>query len=210
MNMKNLTILAIAAAMVCMPSVASAQKLSSILKKAASSDVVNSVINSYVPGANSVSLPGSWTYTGAAVSLTGESVLSNVAGTAVTSGMEDKIDGYLQKIGIKSGSVSFTFNEDKTFTCTIFGLPLNGTWQINDDAKKVTLQYGKVMKYFSMTGTLTRTTEGCEMLFDADRFLSFIKTALSYAGKNSSTANTVSGLTNSYKGMKLGFKLSKK
>lgn len=208
--MKNLTILAIAAAMVCMPSVASAQKLSSILKKAASSDVVNSVINSYVPGANSVSLPGSWTYTGAAVSLTGESVLSNVAGTAVTSGMEDKIDGYLQKIGIKSGSVSFTFNEDKTFTCTIFGLPLNGTWQINDDAKKVTLQYGKVMKYFSMTGTLTRTTEGCEMLFDADRFLSFIKTALSYAGKNSSTANTVSSLTNSYKGMKLGFKLSKK
>ncbi len=208
--MKNLTVLAVAFAMVCMPSTLTAQKLSSLLKKAASSDVVNSVINSYVPGANSVSLPGSWTYTGAAVSLTGENVLSNVAGSAATSEMEEKIDDYLQKIGIKSGSVSFTFNEDKSFTCTIFGMPLNGTWQINDEAKKVTLQYGKVMKYLSMTGTLTRTTDGCEMLFDADRFLAFVKTALSYAGKSSSTANTVSSLTSSYKGMKLGYKLARK
>lgn len=208
--MKNLTVLAVAFAMVCMPSTLTAQKLSSLLKKAASSDVVNSVINSYVPGANSVSLPGSWTYTGAAVSLTGENVLSNVAGSAATSEMEEKIDDYLQKIGIKSGSVSFTFNEDKSFTCTIFGMPLNGTWQINDEAKKVTLQYGKVMKYLSMTGTLTQTTDGCEMLFDADRFLAFVKTALSYAGKSSSTANTVSSLTSSYKGMKLGYKLARK
>lgn len=208
--MKKLTVLAVAFAMVCMPSTMTAQKLSGLLKKAASSDVVNSVINSYVPGANSVSLPGSWTYIGAAVSLTGENVLSNVAGSAVTSEIEEKIDDYLQKIGIKSGSVSFTFNEDKSFTCTIFGMSFNGTWQINDEAKKVSLQYGKVMKYLSMTGTLTRTTDGCEMLFDADRFLAFVKTALSYAGKSSSTANTVSSLTSSYKGMKLGYKLARK
>lgn len=208
--MKRTTILTVAAAMVCMSSAASAQSLSSILKKVSSSDVVNTVINSYVPGANSVSLPGSWTYTGAAVSVTSDNVLSNVAGSAVTSGIESKIDGYLQKIGIRSGTVSFTFNEDKTFTCTIFGMPLNGTWQINDDAKKVTLQYGKVMKYLSMTGTLERTGEGCEMLFDADRFLSFIKTVLASAGKSSTSTGTLSSLTSSYKGMKLGFKLAKK
>ena len=93
--MKKLTVLAVAFAMVCMPSTMTAQKLSGLLKKAASSDVVNSVINSYVPGANSVSLPGSWTYIGAAVSLTGENVLSNVAGSAVTSEIEEKIDDYL-------------------------------------------------------------------------------------------------------------------
>ena len=38
----------------------------------------------------------------------------------------------------------------------------------------------------------------------------FIKTALSYAGKSSSSANSLSGLTSSYKGMKLGFKLARK
>ena len=44
--MKKLTVLAVAFAMVCMPSTMTAQKLSGLLKKAASSDVVNSVINS--------------------------------------------------------------------------------------------------------------------------------------------------------------------
>ncbi len=205
--MKRFAFAIMAAAMVLTSSAASAQRLGSFLKKVASSDVVNSVINTYVPGANAVSLPGNWTYTGAAISLSGENTLSNVAGTAVTSEIEDKADEYLQKIGVKAGTVKFTFNEDKTFSCTIFSIPLSGTWQINDEAQKVTLQYGKVMKYLSMKGTLTRTAEGCEMLFDADRFLTFIKTALSYAGKSSSTASTLSGLSSSYKGMKMGFKL---
>lgn len=207
--MKIFSIVIMAAAMVFMPVDASAQKLGNLLKKAASSDVVNSVINTYVPGANAVSLPGSWSYTGAAVSLSGETAVSNIAGTAVTSGIENKIDGYLQKIGVKPDAVQFTFNEDKTFTSTIFGINLSGTWQINDEAKRVTLQYGKVMKYLSMTGTLTRTSEGCEILFDADRFLTFIKSALSFAGKGSTAASGLSSLTSSYKGMKLGYKLAK-
>lgn len=207
--MKIFSIVIMAAAMAFMPVDASAQKLGNLLKKAASSDVVNSVINTYVPGANAVSLPGSWSYTGAAVSLSGETAVSNIAGTAVTSGIENKIDGYLQKIGVKPGAVHFTFNEDKTFTSTIFSINLSGTWQINDEAKRVTLQYGKVMKYLSMTGTLTRTSEGCEILFDADRFLTFIKSALSFAGKGSTVASGLSSLTSSYKGMKLGYKLAK-
>lgn len=207
--MKIFSIVIMAAVMVFMPVDASAQKLGNLLKKAASSDVVNSVINTYVPGANAVSLPGSWSYTGAAVSLSGETAVSNIAGTAVTSGIENKIDGYLQKIGVKPGAVHFTFNGDKTFTSTIFGINLSGTWQINDEAKRVTLQYGKVMKYLSMTGTLTRTSEGCEILFDADRFLTFIKSALSFAGKGSTAASGLSSLTSSYKGMKLGYKLAK-
>lgn len=207
--MKIFSIVIMAAVMVFMPVDASAQKLGNLLKKAASSDVVNSVINTYVPGANAVSLPGSWSYTGAAVSLSGETAVSNIAGTAVTSGIENKIDGYLQKIGVKPGAVHFTFNGDKTFISTIFGINLSGTWQINDEAKRVTLQYGKVMKYLSMTGTLTRTSEGCEILFDADRFLTFIKSALSFAGKGSTAASGLSSLTSSYKGMKLGYKLAK-
>ncbi len=211
--MKKISIVLMAAAVMFASSSASAQKLSNLLKSVASSDVVNSVVNAYVPGANSVSLPGSWTYTGCAISLTSDNVLSNVAGSAVTSGVEKKADDYLQKIGIKSGSLSFTFNEDKTFTCKVFGINLSGTWQLKDDASKVQLQYGKLMKYLSMTGTLSKTTDGCEILFDADKFLSFVKTALSFAGKSSSTTSSstsgLSSLTSSYKGMKMGYKLAK-
>lgn len=48
--MKIFSIVIMAAVMVFMPVDASAQKLGNLLKKAASSDVVNSVINTYVPG----------------------------------------------------------------------------------------------------------------------------------------------------------------
>ena len=136
--MKKINFIVLASAVMLMPVSASAQKLGSLLKKAVSSDVVNNVINAYVPGANSVSLPGTWTYTGAAVSVSGDNTISDIAGSAVTSGIEEKADSYLQKIGIRQGAVSFTFNEDKTFTCTVFGMNLNGTWQINDDAKRLT------------------------------------------------------------------------
>ena len=67
--MKKINFIVLASAVMLMPVSASAQKLGSLLKKAVSSDVVNNVINAYVPGANSVSLPGTWTYTGAAVSV---------------------------------------------------------------------------------------------------------------------------------------------
>ena len=211
--MKRISIVLAAVAVMFASSNASAQKLSNLLKSVASSDVVNTVVNTYVPGASAVSLPGSWSYTGSAISLTSDNTLTNVAGSAVTSGVEKKVDEYLQKIGIKVGTLSFTFNEDKSFTCKVFGINLSGTWQLKDDASKVQLQYGKVMKYLSMTGTLSRTTDGCEMLFDADKFLTFIKSALSFAGKSSSSTSSstsgLSSLTSSYKGMKMGYKLAK-
>jgi len=206
--MKKLSIVLLA--MGIASSVASAQNLTDILKGIASSDVVNDAINSVVPGASTVSLPGTWSYTGAAVSVSSDNTLSNLAGSAVTSGIEDKIDSYLQKIGIKSGAVTFTFNEDNSFSSTMFSLPLSGTWSLSDDSKSVTLKYGKKLKYLSMTGTLNRTSSGCEILFDADRFMKFLKTALSYAGKSSSTASSLTSLTKSYNGMKIGYTLEKK
>lgn len=207
--MKKLSVMVMAAAMILVSSTASAQKLSSLLKSISSSDVVNSVINTYVSGSSSVSLPGSWSYTGAAVSVTSDNTLSNLAGSAVTSGIESKVDSYLQKVGIKEGSVTFTFNDDKSFSSTMFGIPLSGTWQVADDSQKVTLQYGKTLKYLSMTGTLSKTTSGCEMLFDADRFMTLIKSALSLAGKSSSSVSSLTSLTKSYSGMKLGYALKK-
>ena len=49
-----------------------------------------------------------------------------------------------------------------------------------------------------------------ELLFDADRFLSLLKTVLSVAGNKSTTISAISNLSNSYDGLQLGFKLSRK
>ena len=56
-----------------------------------------------------VSLNGTYTYNGIAVSATSSEggVLTNLAGSAVTSGIETKIDEYLAKVGIKPGAMQY-------------------------------------------------------------------------------------------------------
>ena len=117
--------------------------------------------------------------------------------------------GYLEKFGLKAGTVQFTFNEDLTFTCTVRGVPLSGTWRTLDDGKSVQLQFGRTLRYLSMTGALNKTLSGCEMLFDGSKFLAFAKNVMSVIGKTGDTAATISGLADSYDKMKIGFKLSK-
>lgn len=195
---------------------AGAQNLGSILGSlggSKSGDILNTVSNvvyAFTGNTTAVSLPGTWTYTGAAVALGSENVLSNVAGAAASGTIESKVDGYLKNIGLTAGAATFTFNEDLSFSCTLRGVPLTGTWRTINDGKTVQLQFGKTLKYMNMTGTLKGTATGCEMLFEAKKFLSFMKTALAVVAKQSSTASTFSSLAENYNDMKIGFKLNRK
>ena len=174
-------------------------------------NTISKVVYAYTGNTQAVDLPGTWTYQGPALALSSEggSVLGNVAGTAVSATAENKVAGYLEKFGLKAGAVQFTFNEDLTFTCTVRNIPLNGTWRTIDDGKTVQLQFGRTMRYLSMTGALNATAIGCEMLFDGSKFLAFAKSVLSVVGKSSDTAGAISSLANSYDKMKIGFKLTK-
>ena len=204
------TLVTLAAAMLAAVSYnAQAQSLTDLLKGTKVGNVVDAVTNVVGAATNTLSLPGTWIYKGAAVDLKSDNTLSNLAGTAVTSGVETKINNAFEKVGLKEGAVTFVFNDGMSFTCTIFGKTLNGTWKQNTDENKLTLQFGQTMKYLSMTGYYKTTTSGCEILFDANRFLSFLKSALSLVGKSSSTVGAISGISNNYDGMRLGFKLEK-
>ncbi|MBR1872480.1 MAG: DUF4923 family protein [Bacteroidales bacterium] len=210
-------IIAIAAASLILAGSASAQGLGSLLggltgNSGNVSDLLNTVTNvvyAFTGNTNAVSLPGTWNYGGAAVSLGSDSVVSNLAGTAVSSGVEGKIDSYLSKIGIAPGVMTFTFNEDLTFVCTIKNIPISGTWKTLNDGDTVQLQFGKTLKFLNLTGSLKSTATGCEVLFESTKFLTFLKSALQYVAKQSSTASTFASLTESYKDMKLGFKLTR-
>lgn len=157
-----------------------------------------------------VSLNGNYTYNGVAVGLDGGNILTNVAGAAATATVESKIDGYLANVGIKPGSVKFTFNNaDNTFSCNIMNIPLSGTYKVGDGENTVTLTFGKNMKYLSMTGNLKSNLNGCEMLFPADKVLSMLKKVASIAGQASSEISSISKLADNYDHFKLGFKMSK-
>ena len=205
-------ILAIAAAAMLFAGTASAQNLGGLLGglgSALGNSKLGDTVYGYTGNLNAVSLPGNWTYTGSAISFGGENILSNVAGAAASGTAEAKVDEYLQKIGITAGSMQFTFNEDLTFTCTVKGIPVNGTWQTYDDGKRVKLQFGKTLKFLNLDGSLTNTASGCQMLFNGKKFLAFAKAIMNVVAKQSATASALSSLAGNYNDMQIGVSLRK-
>lgn len=159
-----------------------------------------------------VSLNGTYKYDGVAVSVTSSEggVLANLAGTAVTSGIEAKADEYLAKVGIKPGAMTWTFNaDDNTFVLNVAGLSLDGNYKVGEGEKTVNLTFGKKLSYLSMTGTLESGLNGAKMLFTADKAMSLIKKVAALAGQSSKEVAAVSKLADGYDNYRIGFKLSK-
>lgn len=159
-----------------------------------------------------VSLDGTYTYNGVACSAASSegNVLTNLAGTAVTAGMESKADEYLAKVGIKPGSMTFTFNAaDNSFVLNCGPLSLPGTYKVGEGEKTVTLTFGKTMKFLCMTGTLESSLSGAKMLFMADKLLDFAKKVGSQLGEKSSELKSITSLADGYDQFRIGFKLVK-
>lgn len=159
-----------------------------------------------------VSLDGTYTYNGVAISATSSdgNVLSSLAGTALTSQMEAKVDEKLAKFGIKPGSMTIIFNNsDNSFIWTVFGIPLQGTYKVGEGEKTVTMTFGKTMQYFCMTGNLNCTLTGADILFTAKKTLAFLKKVAAQVGKSNSELAAISQLTEGYDDFKIGFRLVK-
>lgn len=159
-----------------------------------------------------VSLNGSYIYDGIAVSATSSEggVLANLAGSAVTSGIEAKADEYLAKVGIKPGALKFNFNaEDNTFTMSIGSFSVPGKYKVGDGEKTVTLTFGKTLQFFCMTGNLESTLNGAKMVFPANAAVNFLKKLTNVLGENASAVKGIAKLADGYDNYKVGFKLSK-
>jgi len=173
-------------------------------------NVIDGVIGAVYSGP--ITLNGTYSYNGIAVSATSSEggIVSNLAGTAVTSGIEAKADEYLAKVGIKPGAMSFTFNSsDNTFTLNVAGLSLPGTYKVGDGERTVTLTFGKSLQFFSMTGTLESSMSGAKMLFTANKAMAFLKKIASKLGESSSQIGSIASLADGYDNFRIGFKLSK-
>ena len=159
-----------------------------------------------------VSLNGTYNYNGIAVSATSSEggIVANLAGSAVTSGIETKADEYLAKVGIVPGVVKFTFNSaDNTFVMNVGSIPLSGSYKVGEGEKTVTLTFGKTMQYFCMTGTLESSLTGAKMLFPANKTVAFLKKVAAKIGQSSSSVGAIAKLADGYDNFKVGFKMSK-
>ena len=173
-------------------------------------NILESVLGTVISQNVNVSLPGTWTYAGVASAIETENTLTTLAAGAYKEKLESKMDGYLKKVGIVPGVATISFNNDNTFTiASATKTVASGTYTYENKVLK--MKFGKVYNYLSMTGTVTASTSGAQVLFEAGKFLEFAKKAIKVvgAGKDNSTLSTIAGLSDQVTGLKLGFDMKK-
>ncbi len=134
--------------------------------------------------------------------VTSATALKSAASSAVTSSIEKKLQSYLTKAGITEGNMSITFNEDKSFTVERSDKQVaSGTYTIDDDEVSLTF------KGRSSASKLTPQLDNGTLVLVADA--TQIKTLFENLGSNISQLSTLTSLTKSMDGMKIGIRLSK-
>ena len=186
---------------------ASAQSLKDLLKKATDNEAVKNVVESVTGKTLPVDVKGTWTYSGTAVKLESDDLLKSTAATLAASQVEDKLDEYVSKIGIKAGTFSFTFNEDNTFAATVLGKSFNGTYTLSEDYKTMSLQFGKTIGLKPFAASVSATSTQLNLLFQTDKLLELLGKLTSTS--SNATLKTIGTLVNQYDGMQLGLELQK-
>lgn len=188
---------------------ASAQSLGDLVKTATSavSGSATSVLGSII-GTSTVSpssITGTWNYSGPAVAFESENLLSQAGGKLASAAIEKKMGSKLAQCGITAGKMKLTFNEDKTFSCTVKGKTTTGTYAI--DKATITF-YTKTTQTKMLTANCKLSGKTLQLTFKADKMLKFMSSVGSVAGAGS-TLGTIAGLAKNYKGMQTGIKMTK-
>ena len=176
-----------------------AQSLKDLLNKENIEKAVNAVT-----GKNTASMTGTWMFTGSALAFESDNLLQKAGGSLAANAVEKKLDGFLGKVGIEPGEMSFTFNSDSTFQTQIKGKSLKGSSQYDSSTQKVNLKFSKLLK---LNTTVNCTSEQMELLFPSDRLLDLVTFLASKS--NNATLQSISSLAESYDGMMLVFTLQK-
>ena len=168
------------------------------------SDVVSGLTSIFSSSkqATEKTIIGTWVYEEPAIVLQSDNVLTSAAAKLAAKKAETKLQEQLNKIGIKKGALTLTFNSDGTFSETFGSKSVSGTWSIKNSKL--------IMKHTVRSTTLTPQVSGKELMFvtDASKLLKLFQTL----GSNStnSSISTVTSLMKKVKGMQCGITLVKK
>ena len=172
-------------------------------------ETVGNVLNS-VLGGGQVDLAGTWNYGGVGAAVRSDNILSTVAGNAAVSTIETKADNILAKAGIAPGAATFTFNQDGSFSFKAGRLPaITGTYVQNGNA--ITMKFGRQLTFLQLDGTVSATTNGCKILFNGEKFMTFAQKVIEYAKKITTSYGvaTVGNILTTAKSVDAGFKLTR-
>lgn len=147
-------------------------------------------------------LIGTWSYTEPAIVFTSDNILAKVGSKIAANKLENKIQEYLTRYGIKPGAFTMTFNEDGTFTETLNGKTSKGKWTVKDSKLQLTIAGIKALN-------VTTQIDGKDLQFvtDATKLLNLFKTLGAKSGN--SQIKTVTSLMKRVNGMQAGVTLRK-
>lgn len=200
-------IVVILSALVLCASAANAQDwLNSFLKVA--TEKVGDVVAGSTVVSSAFDIKGDWQYQGVAIGASSDDILASLATSAGSGSIEKKCDALLAKAGIKPGAAVLCFNSDGSFTLKAGKINIPGTW--TKEGTKLTINFAKLFT-LKLVGEIKTTTAGCNLLFPADKFITFIQNVLDAVNKtvNSSYITSIQQTLSQVKGVKLGFKLAK-
>lgn len=145
---------------------------------------------------------GTWSYTEPAIVFTSDNLLAKVGSKIAANKLENKIQEYLTRYGIKPGAFTMTFKEDGTFTETLNGKTSKGKWAVKGSKLQLTIAGIKALK-------VTTQIDGKDMQFvtDATKLLNLFKTL--GAKSSNSQIKTMTSLMKSINGMQAGVTLRK-
>ena len=126
-------------------------------------------------------------------------------GEVAAAKVEEKINATLTKLGLTGEQITFTFNADNTYTASIKGRVIQGTYALDVANKKLTLTYLNGLG--TITPQIAKTGNKMSLLYDADKLLKFLTTIS--AVSNNSTLKSLNTLLESYDGMLIGWELQK-
>lgn len=188
---------------IVMASSLNAQSLKDLFSKDNIANTIEKVVDK-ATGSN-LDITGTWTYEQCKIQFESDNFLKKAGGTLAASKLEDELGKLFEKIGIKSGCVTYTFNADSTFTSTASKINSRGTYSINSETSEMTLKMlGGVMK---SNCTVEKSGSTLCMLYDADKLLSIVTTITQVT--DSKLLDSISSLLGSYDGCKIGMQLTK-
>lgn len=186
-------------------------------------NILGDIIGNSVPFSKSL-IEGTWNYEGTACVLESDEALADIGGTVATSKIEETLDGYLVKAGVKPGMCTFTFMENDSCYMTLNGRDIKGTYELNAEEKIIDFSF--LRDKLKMKSYLSYNVTDINIVFEADKLLTLVKNVTStVSGKTSSLGsltsassklstagaalNTASTLLENYDGMMLGVKMKK-
>lgn len=190
-------------ALVAMCGTASAQSWGDILKGA-----VTDLVDEATGGkATEYLMTGSWGYASPAVRLESDNQLATLAGNAMVSTVETKLQSAYNLVGIKPGSYTLTLKEDMTFAMVIGQRTLSGTYTYNSDTHALELLFSsKLLKATSLRGFAHMSGDNLDVVFDCTKLVNF----LSALGSKVSMLNSITQLVSNYDNVLVGFTFNRK